>query len=91
MAITTSDTLMTEPESGHQARWRPHAAADGAGAWVSTRAPGRLLDHGEAFSSLVLAELEAHGHAASPHAAQLRARLGLGEVPPCPDPPRDAA
>ena len=82
MAITTSDTLMTEPVSGHRAEWRPEAAADGHGAWVSTRAPGRLLDRDQAIASLRLAELESGPHRRSPNARRLRAELGLPEAPP---------
>ena len=70
MAITILDTLMTSDQTGHTAGWREHAAADGDGAWISSRCSGRLLTRNEAITSMVLAEHEAAGNGESPHAAR---------------------
>jgi hypothetical protein len=77
MAITIGDTLMTSDQTSHTAGWREHAAADGGGAWVTTRCPGRLLTRNQAITSMVLAEHEAAGNGDSPHAAGWRRELGI--------------
>lgn len=58
MGTTISDTEMTSDTSPVVARFRPHAAADGHGAWVVTGVPGlagRLLDRNSAITALTLA------------------------------------
>ena len=61
MALTIWDDMITSDRGAAVATWRPAAAADCAGAWVSTRLAKRLLSRQEAVNSLVLAELEADG------------------------------
>jgi hypothetical protein len=41
--------------------YRPHAAADGRGAWVMSERPGRLLDRNQAITAMTIAELRATG------------------------------
>ena len=77
MTLTITSTHMADSENGHHAEWRPDAAADGRGAWVCSRLPGRLLTRNEAITALTLAELETAGWADSPATASLRAELGL--------------
>ncbi len=75
--VTIGETHMRSELSEHTAEFHPHAGADGRGAWVSTRCPGRLLTRMDAISSLVLAGLEAQGLGSSQAADGLRAELGL--------------
>ena len=86
MALTIGDDMITSDRCAAVATWRPAAAADCAGAWVSTRLAKRLLSRQEAVNSLVLAELEADGR--QPEAVdayKTGARPAVGrENPPAP-------
>jgi hypothetical protein len=85
VALRITDERMVSDTTYHTAEWRPDAAADGTGAWVSSRVPGRLLDRNAAVTALTLAEFEATGQGDSPHAAGWRAELGI-EAPGRPRP-----
>ncbi len=77
MAVRIGDTEMTSDLTPHTCRWRPHAAADGGGAWVATLCPGRLLSRDEATTAMCLAEAEATGRGRTPQAAQWRRELAI--------------
>ena len=51
MALTIGDDMITSDRCAAVATWRPAAAADCAGAWVSTRLAKRLLSRQEAVNS----------------------------------------
>jgi hypothetical protein len=58
MAVTITDNAMTSDLIAHRAEFRPHAAADGRGAWIATRMSSRrLLTRDQAVRAMVLAEL----------------------------------
>jgi hypothetical protein len=44
------------------ARYSPHAAADGQGAWIVPGLPSRLLNRNQAITAMVLAERLAAGY-----------------------------
>lgn len=77
MALTILDDRMISDQTWHTARWRPEAAADGGGAWVCDRLPGRLLDRNAAITAMTLSEWEAQGRGHDPHAANWRDELGI--------------
>jgi len=59
MTLSITDTLMTSDLTDTRAEFRPHAAADGRGAWVVSTRYGRLLDHNQAISAMTIAEEQA--------------------------------
>jgi hypothetical protein len=77
MALTIHDDMIISDLCEAIATHRPHAAADGGGAWPCSTLPGRLLTKSQATTAMVLAEAEAAGNGGSPHAAAWRAELGL--------------
>ena len=77
MAITIDADSMTSDLTPAWASWRPHAAADGQGAWVVSSLPGRLLTRSQAQTAMALAEVEAAGAGGSQRAAGLRYELGI--------------
>jgi hypothetical protein len=44
------------------ARFAPHTAADGKGAWIVSDRPGRLFTRDQAITALTVTELLAIGH-----------------------------
>ena len=54
--LTITDTTITSDEITAHAEFRPHAAADGNGAWLVTTRPGRLLGRSQAITALTIAE-----------------------------------
>jgi hypothetical protein len=56
MALTITDTEMTSDLTDARAEFRPHAAADGSGAWVVSTRAARLLDRNQAITALTIAE-----------------------------------
>ena len=59
MTLTVTDTLITSDEVGASAEFRPDAAADGSGAWVTSLRGGRLLTRNQAITALTIAEEQA--------------------------------
>jgi hypothetical protein len=60
------------------AQFREHAAADGHGAWIVSRHPGRLFTRNQAITAMVLAERLAAGCGDDdPFVAGWREELGL--------------
>jgi hypothetical protein len=62
--LAIGETEMISDLTGHTARWQPDSDADGSGAWIAIRRPGRLLIRGQAAAAMALAELEAAGRTA---------------------------
>jgi len=56
MTLTITDTLITSDLTEVQAEFRPHAAADGSGAWVVSDRPNRLFTEDEAVRAVRSAE-----------------------------------
>jgi hypothetical protein len=64
MAARIEDQLMTAGFGGRvvaTARYSPHAAADGQGAWIVSSLPLRLFNRDQAITAMVLAERIAAG------------------------------
>ena len=70
---------MTSDLTATWASFRPHAAADGRGAWVCSdpRLAGRLLDRNSAITAMTLAEHEAAGNGGDVFAAGWKAELRI--------------
>jgi hypothetical protein len=67
-AAQIEDHFMTAEYDGHviaTARYGPHAAADGRGAWIVSSLPRRLFNRDQAITAMVLAERIAAGAAAA--------------------------
>ena len=65
MAGRIDDDFMTAEYDGRvvaTARFSPHAAADGQGAWIVSGLPRRLFTRDQAITAMVLAERLAAGH-----------------------------
>ena len=77
MAITITGPAMTSDLTAHTCEWRPDAADDDGGAWISSRLPGRLLTRAQAMTAMALAEVEDARAGGSQRAAYLRAELGI--------------
>jgi hypothetical protein len=58
MLTITPDRIWSD-ETAATAQFRPHAAADGHGAWVVSTRPGRLLSFSQAVTALTIAEEQA--------------------------------
>lgn len=58
MALTITDTAIYSDEVGFYAQFRPHAAADGKGAWAvfGGGMGGRLFDRNQAITAMTLLE-----------------------------------
>jgi hypothetical protein len=56
MTLDITDTDMRSDATAAGAEFRPHAAADGSGAWVVSWLPERLLTRNEAITAMTLAE-----------------------------------
>jgi hypothetical protein len=58
MALTITDTEITSDLTGARAEYRPHASADGNGAWVVYPSPwaARLFDRNQAITAMTIAE-----------------------------------
>src|SRR5262249_16357871 len=59
MALTITDTWITSDLTDAYAEFRPHAAADGNGAWVMSLRASRLFDRNQAISAMTIEELRA--------------------------------
>jgi hypothetical protein len=59
MALRITKTEMTSDVTRQAARWSPDAAADGAGAWLVTWVPARLLTQNQAVTAMTIAEVVA--------------------------------
>jgi hypothetical protein len=57
--LTITGTRITSDEVEASAEFRPHAAADGRGAWVVSARPGRLLTRDQAISAMTICEEQA--------------------------------
>jgi hypothetical protein len=57
--LTITDTAITSDETAATARFRPHAAADGHGAWTVSDRPARLLTRNQAITAMTIAEEQA--------------------------------
>lgn len=58
MALTITDRFIKSDEVGTFAEFRPHASADGQGAWVvcGSARGGRLFDRNQAVTAMTIAE-----------------------------------
>jgi hypothetical protein len=54
--LTITDISITSDEVQASARFRPHAAADGHGAWTASTRPARLLTRDQAITAMTIAE-----------------------------------
>jgi hypothetical protein len=61
MALTITETRITSDLADAYAEYRPHASADGHGAWVVYGSPwsSRLLDRNQAITAMTIAEEQA--------------------------------
>lgn len=57
--LTITETTIESDLCGDRAVYRPHAAADGRGAWVATTRPRQLLRFNQAVSAMTIAEEQA--------------------------------
>ena len=81
MGARIDDDFMTAEFGGHviaTARYSPHAAADGRGAWIVSDHPSRLFTRNQAITAMVLAERLAVGYGDDdPFVIGWREELGL--------------
>ena len=85
MALTIGDDMITSDRCAAVATWRPAAAADCAGAWVSTRLAKRLLSRQEAVNSRSWPSLKRMAASRRPSTPTNRRRPAVGrENPPAP-------
>lgn len=58
MTLTITDTEITSDLTSARAEFRPHASADGSGAWVVYGSPwaARLFDRNQAITAMTIAE-----------------------------------
>lgn len=56
MALTITDTEITSDLTRTRAEFRPHAAANGSGAWVVSSRTARLFDRNQAISAITIEE-----------------------------------
>jgi hypothetical protein len=56
MALTITDTYISSDLTEAYAEFRPHAAANGHGAWVVLGRHGRLFDRNQAISAMTIEE-----------------------------------
>jgi hypothetical protein len=84
MSLTITDQRITSDEVDAVAEFRPHAAADGKGAWVVFHAHhgdlglfhgGRLFDRNQAISAMTLEEELARPHPDQALIASLESEL----------------
>jgi hypothetical protein len=54
--LTITNTFIISDQTAATARFRPHAAADGHGAWTASTRPARLLTRDQAITAMTIAE-----------------------------------
>jgi hypothetical protein len=59
VTLRITGTSITSDMTGATAEFRPHAAADSAGAWVCSTRPARLLTRNEAITAMTIADEQA--------------------------------
>jgi len=57
--LTITPDLIISDRTPVRAEFRPHAAADGHGAWVMSDRPTRLLTRNQAITAMTIAEEQA--------------------------------